>query len=289
MKIKDFYQQKKPVVSFELFPPKKESGIETIYQTLAELKDIQPDFISVTYGAGGSRQDNRTLEIASLVKNQYGIEPLHHLTCVVNSEEEIQQLLTDIRKENIENVLALRGDMPAGQEDCQSDFTYAKELITTVKELTDFSVGAACYPEGHIDQLASSENIQHLQEKVDAGADFFISQLFFDNDSFYRLVDSAQKAQIFTPISAGVMPILSRAQVEKMIFMCGTSLPSKLIKLIHKYEHSLVDLRKAGLEYALEQIDDLVAHGVAGVHVYAMNRPTVAKSAIQQLRGGVDV
>lgn len=285
MKIKDIYQQSsRPVVSLELFPPKKESAIETIYQTLEELTDIQPDFISVTYGAAGSKADNKTLELASIVKNKYGIEPLHHLSCVTNTKEEIKELLAEIKKEQVENVLALRGDIPLKGPHSQ-DFAYAKDLIRTIKESTDFSVGAACYPEGHIDQLANCENIEHLKAKEAAGADFFVSQLFFENDVFYRLVDDARKNHIQAPISAGIMPILSRGQVEKMIFMCGTSLPSELIKIIHRYEHSIEDLRKAGLEYALKQMEDLLAHGVDGVHVYAMNRPVIAKKAMACLRG----
>ncbi|MBO1305058.1 methylenetetrahydrofolate reductase [Enterococcus sp. 669A] len=285
MKIKDYYQQTKPVVSFEFFPPKKEAAIDTIYQTLEELKGIKPDFISVTYGAAGSRADNKTLELASMIKKEYGIEPLHHLSCIANTNEEIQQLLADIKAGGVENVLALRGDLPADSETCSSDFLYAKDLIASIKENTDFSVGAACYPEGHIDQLAGVENIEHLKAKEDAGADFFISQLFFENDVFYRLMEDARNGQVSAPISAGVMPILSRGQVEKMIFMCGTSLPSELIKIIHKYEHSIEDLRKAGLEYSLKQIEDLLDHGVDGVHVYAMNRPVVAKEAMSLLRG----
>lgn len=285
MKIENCYLQKKPVVSLEFFPPKKEAAIETIYQTLEEMKAIQPDFISVTYGAAGSKTDNKTLELASTIKNKYGIEPLHHLSCVANTKEEIQQLLAEIKGEGVENILALRGDIPVNAKDCPNDFVYAKDLITSIKETNNFSVGAACYPEGHIDQLTSAENIDHLKAKMAAGADFFVSQLFFDNDAFYRLVEEARNGQVFTPISAGVMPILSRGQVEKMIFMCGTSLPSELIKIIHKYEHSVEDLRKAGLEYALKQIADLVNHGVDGVHVYAMNQPIVAKEAMSLLRG----
>lgn len=165
------------------------------------------------------------------------------------------------------------------------DYAYAKDLVASIKEQTDFCVGAACYPEGHIEQLSSRENVQHLKEKEAAGADFFISQLFFDNDVFYHLVEDARNGGISVPISAGVMPILSRSQVENMIFMCGASLPSKLIKIIHKYENSIEDLRKAGLEYAMAQVEDLIAHGVDGVHIYAMNRSIVAKTAMQRLRG----
>lgn len=285
MKIKDLYQKEKTVVSFELFPPKKEGAIDTIYETLAELKDVKPDFISVTYGAGGSKTSNKTLEIASIIKNEYGIEPLHHLTCIADTKSEVDGLLNSMAAEGVENVLALRGDLPKNNQDGASDFTYAKDLIASIKRSTDFCVGAACYPEGHIDQLASKENVEHLRQKEAAGADFFISQLFFDNDAFYRLVESARKAHIAAPISAGIMPILSRSQVQNMIFMCGASLPSKLIKLIHKYEDSIEDLRKAGLEYAMEQVEDLVAHGVDGVHIYAMNRAIVAKTAMKKLRG----
>lgn len=285
MKIKNCYQQKKPVVSLEFFPPKKETGIETIYQTLEAFKGVRPDFISVTYGAAGSKSDNKTLELASIIKNKYGIEPLHHLSCVANTKEEMQRLLTEIKGAGIENILALRGDIPVEAEVFPKDFRYAKDLIASIKETSHFSVGAACYPEGHIDQLTGSENIDYLKEKMDAGADFFISQLFFNNDVFYRLVEAANKGQVFAPISAGIMPILSRGQVEKMIFMCGTSLPSELIKIIHKYQDSVEDLQKAGLEYALNQMEDLLKHGVDGIHVYAMNRPVVAKEAMALLRG----
>lgn len=285
MKIKDIYQKHKPVISFELFPPKKDGGIDIVYQTLEELKDVKPDFISVTYGAGGSLASNKTLEVASIIKNQYGIEPLHHLACIASTKEEVNALLEDIKAEGIDNVLALRGDLPNGCQHTSPDFTYAKDLIGALKSAYDFSIGAACYPEGHIDQLSSRENMAHMREKEEAGADFFISQLFFQNDCFYRMADNARNSGITAPISAGIMPILSRSQVEKMIFMCGASLPSELIKLIHKYESNIQDLRKAGLEYAMYQMEDLLAHGVDGVHIYAMNRAEVARTAMRNLRG----
>lgn len=285
MKIHELYTMKKPVISLEIFPPKKDAAIETVYQTLEELKDVKPDFISVTYGAGGQGKVNKTLEIAAKIKQEYGIESLHHLTCIMNDRTQIQQILTEIKAQGVENILALRGDVPADCTEFPNDFVYAKDLIGEVKAAGGFSIGAACYPEGHIDRLAASENMEHLLAKEAAGADFFVSQLFFDNASFYRLVEEARAAGIKAPIAAGVMPILSRGQVEKMIFMCGTSLPSELIKIIHKYEHDIEDLRKAGLEYALQQMDDLVAHGVDGIHVYTMNRPVVAKSAMARFGG----
>jgi methylenetetrahydrofolate reductase (NADPH) len=291
MLIKDIYAEKKeekqPVISIEIFPPKKVGGIETIYNTIDELGSLKPDYISVTYGAGGSfGKENKTLEIASELKKTRGIESLHHLTCVVNDKPQIESILTDIQSQGVENILALRGDVPEnGDYSAEGNYYhYAKDLIKDVKDFGGFSVGAACYPEGHIEQPGSHENIQHLLQKEEAGADFFISQLFFDNDSFYRLLDDARRARISSPIAAGIMPILSRSQVEKMIFMCGASLPTKLIKLIHKYENDVEDLRKAGLEYALEQADDLISSGVDGVHFYSMNRPVVAKTAIERYK-----
>ncbi|MDR0921024.1 MAG: methylenetetrahydrofolate reductase [Lactobacillales bacterium] len=289
MKIKEIYAQKKeqkqPVISLEIFPPKKEDGIASLYQTIEELGAIKPDFISVTYGAGGSENGvNKTLELASEIKHKYGVESLHHLTCVLNNKEQISTILSEIKENGVENILALRGDVPIGVSELPNAYHYAKDLIQDVQEIGGFSVGAACYPEGHIDQLNSRENITHLREKEEAGADFFISQLFFENSSFYRLLDDARSARVNAPIAAGIMPIMSRVQVEKMIFLCGASLPTKLIKLIHKYEHNIEDLRKAGLEYALAQVDDLIAHGVDGVHLYTMNRPVVAKTTLMRYR-----
>ncbi|SKA01195.1 5,10-methylenetetrahydrofolate reductase (NAD(P)) [Pilibacter termitis] len=288
MKIEEIYQQrkneKKPVISLEIFPPKKDSGIETLYQMMDDLKEVKPDFISVTYGAGGSSLvENKTLELASFIKENYNIETLHHLTCVNKTKEEIDQIVKEIQKKGIENILALRGDISG--ELTVSDFPFAKNLIREIHQLGDFSVGAACYPEGHIDELCSQENTAHLLAKEQAGVNFFISQLFFENERFYRLLENARAARIYTPISAGIMPIMSRKQVERMIFLCGASLPTELIKIIHKYENDLDSLRKAGLEYALNQADDLIQQGVEGIHFYSMNQSYVATSVLQRYGG----
>lgn len=285
MKIHELYTQKKPVISLEVFPPKKESGLQSLYEMLEQVKTMQPDFISVTYGAGGSAVNNQTLEIAKMLKGTQGIEPLHHLTCVGKTRAELHEILSQIKKAGVENLLVLRGDLPNEGQTAAHDFPLAKDLIHFAKQEADFSIAAACYPEGHIAQAEDHENYLHLKAKQDAGADFFISQLFFDNDSFYKMEDAARRAGVTVPITAGVMPIMSRSQVEKMIFMCGASLPSKLIKLIHRYENDGADLRKAALEYALEQCQELIAHGVDGVHLYSMNRPIVAKTALSRLRG----
>lgn len=288
MKIHEIYKRnkinKKPTISLEIFPPKKSGKIEIIYQALDDLRSIQPDFISVTYGAGGSQVVDSTLDIAVCIKEEYGIESLHHLTGIKASYEKFQNSLKAIRERGVENILALRGDLPMGIKEASKTYPYAKTMITEICEFGGFDVGAACYPEGHIELSSTTESMDHLRQKEEAGANFFISQLFFNNDLFYRLLDDARASRICAPISAGIMPILNRSQVERMIFMCGVSLPSKLIKLIHKYEHDVTELRKASLDYALEQIDDLLAHGVDGVHIYTMNRPNVAKTALRRYR-----
>lgn len=287
MKINEIYQEarkaKRPVISLEIFPPKQQNGIETIFQTIDQLT-AKPDFISVTYGAAGSiTRTNKTLEIAKKIKSDYGIESLHHLTSIMNSRNEIDQIVADIKAAGIENILALRGDIPKGVTDFPNDFTYAKELIDEIKQIGDFSIGAACYPEGHIDEKANRENIQHLLEKENAGADFFISQLFFDNQAFYDLLDARRKARITAPIAAGIMPIMTVSQVEKMIYF-GASLPIELIKIIHRYQNSPEDLQKAGLEFAFKQIDELIENGVSGVHVYTMNRPIIANEIMNRYK-----
>ncbi|WP_159722028.1 methylenetetrahydrofolate reductase [Enterococcus sp. CSURQ0835] len=284
MKLSSIYQKKDCVISFEVFPPKKTDSIEKIYATLEQTTDYQPDFISVTYGAGGSIADQQTLAIAATLKEKYQIESLHHLTCVKKSQAEIDQIVAAIKAHNIENILALRGDLPLTDADLP-DFHYAKDLIGYLHQTQpDLCLGAACYPEGHISQLDCHENSQHLLAKQTSGAEFLISQLFFDNRVFYQLMEQAQQAGVTIPISAGIMPILSQQQVAKMIFMCGSSLPAELIKLIHRYGHDAPSLRQAGLEYALTQMEDLKKQGVDGIHVYTMNRPEIARAAMELLR-----
>ncbi|MBS7578007.1 MULTISPECIES: methylenetetrahydrofolate reductase [unclassified Enterococcus] len=287
MKINEIYQkarqEKRPVISLEIFPPKQQNGIETIFQTIDQLT-AKPDYISVTYGAAGSlTSSNKTLEIAKRIKTDYGIEALHHLTSIMNSRHEIDHIVAEIKLAGIENILALRGDIPKGVTHFPNDFIYAKELIEEIKQIGDFSIGAACYPEGHIDEKANRENIQHLLEKEQAGADFFISQLFFDNQAFYDLLDARRKARITAPIAAGIMPIMTVSQVEKMIYF-GASLPVELIKIIHRYQDSPEDLQKAGLEFAFKQIDELIENGVSGVHVYTMNRPIIANAIMDRYK-----
>jgi len=285
LQIRNCYEKNRPVLSFEVFPPKRDADIDTVYRALGRLAGLSPDFISVTYGAGGSGIVNKTCEIASVIKNTHGVEALAHLTCVGSGKERINALVDDLQAQNIHNILAMRGDPPAdGSAPPASDYQHACDLIREIKARGGFCIGAACYPEGHIDCEEPAENMRHLLCKQVAGADFLITQLFFDNDLFWRFLEKARAAGVTLPISAGVMPILSRGQIERMIFLCGASLPSAIIKLLHRYEHSPGDLRAAGIEHAVRQMEALATGGADGVHIYTMNQPDIAATAIERLR-----
>jgi len=282
MDIKGIFAIKKPVLSLEIFPPKKDSPIETIYHTLEGLKDLKPDYISVTFGAGGSTT-TRTVEIASMIKKQYGIEALAHLTCITATKQEITGILHQLQENGIENVLALRGDLPKDPEFKFPDplhFRYAKDLIGEIKDRWDFSVGAACYPEGHPECSDIKSDINNLKAKIDAGADFLITQLFFDNDKFYSFMDMLKKLGIESPVSAGIMPVLNRNQIERMLALSRATLPPKFMRIMERYEHNPEALKEAGIAYATEQIIDLISWGIDGIHIYTMNRPEVSRKIV---------
>ena len=275
MKIADKFNQGKTVFSFEVFPPKKTSPFETIITALDQLKDLNPDYISVTYGAGGSNRDN-TLEVASKIKNDYNIEALAHLTCINSKKSDVDSMLEDLKKANITNILALRGDIMPDVEP-EKDFRYAMDLCKYIKEKDSFNLAGACYPEVHIDAENQVEGIYYLKEKVNSGLDFLITQLFFDNDIFYRFYENTKIAGINIPIEAGIMPVTNKKQIERMVSMCGVSVPSKLSKIMQKYENNPEALRDAGIAYAIEQIVELISNDVDGIHLYTMNNPYVAK------------
>ncbi|MDU2122435.1 MAG: methylenetetrahydrofolate reductase [NAD(P)H] [Clostridium celatum] len=276
MKINELFNSKEIVFSFEIFPPKVTSPISTVYNTLEELKDLKPDFISVTYGAGGSLTDNRTTELSSVVKEKYGVESVAHLTCIASTKEEIDIILDDLKVKGIENILALRGDIPVGQ-DPKGEFNYAYELISHIKNRGDFNILGACYPEGHIKGRCIKEDMLHLKLKEEMGATQFISQLFFDNSYFYNMLEQKEKLGIKSPIQAGIMPVVNKNQIERVASLCGAHIPEKFIKIMNKYEHDKYALREAGIAYAVEQIVDLVSSGVDGIHLYTMNNPYVAR------------
>lgn len=277
MKINDIFNTSdRAILSFEMFPPKKTSPIESVYSKLEEICALKPDFISVTYGAGGTGGHSRTCEIASKIKNDFGVESVAHLTCVNSTKADIDSTLADFKAHNIENILALRGDYVEGVEP-KKDFIYASDLCAYIKEHSDFDLGGACYPEVHLEAKDEVEDILNLRKKVEAGAEHLISQLFFDNSVFYRFLERAKIAGINVPIEAGIMPVTNKSQIERMVSMCGASLPSKFAKIMQKYDSKPEALRDAGIAYAVEQIVDLLANGVDGIHLYTMNNPFVAK------------
>jgi methylenetetrahydrofolate reductase (NADPH) len=285
VKLAELFNQEKTIFSFEVFPPKRNNPIETIYQTLDELQEIKPDFISVTYGASGSLADNSTCEIASAIKQKYGIESAAHLTCVNSTKEEVSEVLRRLADNGVENILALRGDLVPDVPP-KKEFKHASELITFIKETKDydFGISGACYPEGHLDSRNQVEDILNLKKKVDAGAQHLISQLFFDNEVFYDFVDKARIAGINVPIEAGIMPVTNKKQIERMVSLCGASLPRKFTKMMSRYENKPEAMRDAGIAYAVNQIVDLVSQGVDGVHLYTMNNPYVAKRISESVK-----
>ncbi len=275
MYIKDLFEEKKVVLSFEIFPPKVTYPIETVYSTIEALSSLTPDYISVTYGAGGSTNDNRTCELTSLVKNKYGVEPLAHLTCINSSREQIDSVLENLKKNSVNNILALRGDISRDSENI-GDFNQACELIKYIKSKNKFHLSAACYPEGHIENRNLARDIEFLKMKVDAGADHLITQLFFDNNLFYDFSNKVEQKKIKLPIQAGIMPVTNKKQIERVVSLCGATLPEKFIKIINRYEHDKEALRDAGIAYAIDQIVDLISTGIRGIHLYTMNNPYVA-------------
>ncbi len=280
MKISDKFKNRggAPIVSVEIFPPKKEEAFQNVGGMLEKFKALGPAYISVTCGAGGSsHRRNKTIELASMIKNKFGIDSMAHLTCISSTAASIESELNEIERSGIENVLALRGDIPKeGFDPSESEYSYASELIEKIKAESGLCVAAAAYPEGHIECEDLDESIEVLKIKQDAGAEVFVSQLFFSNEYFYKFLEKAVKAGITVPITPGIMPMMTKSQISNMIFTCGASLPAAMIRLLNKYENSHDDLLKAGIEYAGEQIRDLSENGAAGIHIYSMNKPDIA-------------
>lgn len=276
MKIESLFGKDRTVLSFEIFPPKRSKALGDIYQTLDILKGLNPDFISVTMGAGGSSVSQGTFDISKTIKNDFGIEPLVHLTCINSTKDEITSLLNSLGENGMTNILALRGDRNPDIAE-KDEFKYASELITFIRSHGDFDISAACYPEGHVEAPDKNTDIQNLKKKVDSGASHLISQLFFDNNLFYTFLDKARSVGIGIPIEAGIMPVVNKGQVERMVSLCGASLPAKFKKMIDKYADRPEALRDAGIAYAMDQMVDLLSNGVDGLHLYTMNNQYIAK------------
>ena len=282
MRIIDLFKEKKPVISFEIFPPKLDTPAESLYSSLDKFKALNPDFISVTYGAGGSQRD-RTIEIASKIKNEYGIECMAHFTCVGHSIVEIDMMLDSMHNHNFENVLALRGDPPINQPDfdfSKNVFQYASELIHHIRTKNNFCIAAATYLEGHVDSKKLKDDLYYLKEKVDMGVDFLVTQLFFDNRLYYDFLDKAESIGIHCPITPSIMPIFRADQIKRITSLCGASFPAELVVMMDKYCDNPADMQKAGIEYAAEQIHDLVDNGACGIHLLTMNKPECSKEIL---------
>ena len=261
-------------LSFEVFPPKKDEEFDNAYQIMRDLGKLNPDFISCTYGAGGSRA-SKTIEIASYIQKELHINSIAHITCVGFTKKMLQQNCNALEEAGIKHVLALRGDRPQTMTDEQfnnREFYYATDLVRYLKEHTDLQIAGACYPEKHYEASNFEEDLRHLKEKVDAGISSLISQMFFDNDYFYRFLDKARNLGIHVPIHAGIMPITTAKQLGTTVSLSGSSVPKELADLIATYGDDKEDMRKAGVDYAVRQIRDLKEHGVDGIHIYSMNR-----------------
>ena len=267
-------------LSFEIFPPRGDLTEVEARRVAGELAELDPAFISVTYSAGGSGNSGATTKVASLIQNELGVPSVAHLTCQGLTRAMLEEKIAEMRAAGIKNVLALRGDPRPDAP--QGDFAYAADVIPVLRQ-AGFCVGAAAYPEGHVTCTSLEDDIAHLREKQDAGAQFLVTQLFFDNEDFFRFRDLAARAGITAPITCGIMPFMSKNQVSRMIFMCGASLPSPIIRLLNRYEGDDEALRRAGIEYAAAQLRGLRDAGADGLHVYTMNKPAVARAICELL------
>ncbi|MGD8399526.1 MAG: methylenetetrahydrofolate reductase [NAD(P)H] [Bacillota bacterium] len=273
MQIKTLFGQKRPVRSFEIFPPKPEYPLETVFDTVRGLRDLNPDYISVTYGAGGSSR-GRTVAIADRIKRDFQIESMAHLTCMSHSEQELATIIAALQADGIENILALRGDPPSDHPDLipPGHYNYAVDLVRQLRRCGNFCIGAAAYPEGHGESRRLDEDWRRLRDKVAAGVDFLVTQLFFDNRLFYHFMENMLRLGVNVPVEAGIMPVINSKQIRRMVYLSGASIPARLLQLLDRYGDDPESFEKAGIEYAIAQINDLVVNGVAGIHLYTMNR-----------------
>lgn len=285
MRIDQILGQDKPTISFEYFPPKTDAGFASLYQTIAELHAINPSYVSVTYGAGGSTRE-KTVELVERIQREQKIRSMAHLTCVGHTADEIGQILDDLWKGGIRNVLALRGDPPAGQSAfvaTPGGFSNADGLVEYVRNRHDFCIGVAGYPEGHPQCLNLMRDLEHLKRKVDNGANFIVTQLFFDNADFYRFRATARNMGIKVPIVAGIMPITNVAQIKRFVSMCGAKIPHKLLLRLEAVENDADAVHAAGVQYAVEQCRDLLSNAVDGLHFYTLNKSKATVQIVKAL------
>ena len=283
MKVSDIYKNGGRTLSFEIFPPKRNEELRNIDATLEVLCELKPDYISVTFGAGGSSNCNKTIELARKIKEQYGVEPVVHLTCLYYDREEIDAFADVLRDAGIENILALRGDV---REDIprKNDFSHASDMASYLREKYDFCILGACYPERHPESADMVSEIRHLKTKVCSGTEVLLSQLFFDNCLFYDFKEKCAIADISVPVIPGIMPVVKAAQIKRMIAMCNTSFPERFQRIVDLYADREDALFDAGMAYALSQIIDLLASGTDGIHLYTMNNPRIARRICEGIR-----
>ena len=283
MKISDILREDKTTISFEVFPPKTTANFESVKKAALGVAALHPDYMSVTYGAGGSSRGN-TLHIAEEIQKAENVTTIAHLTCVGAGKEDIRTALSEMKEAGIENILALRGDRPKDFDgDPFKEFHYASELVATIKEYGDFCVGGACYPEGHPDSTNKKEDIKNLKKKVDAGCEFLTTQMFFDNNIFYSFLYKAREAGILVPVIPGIMPITRANQVENAVRLSGCNVPERFRSIVDCFGENPAAMQQAGIAYATDQIIDLIANGIRHIHVYSMNKPEVAKGILDNL------
>lgn len=276
MKISEILKQDKVTLSFEVFPPKTSDVFASVEKAIAEIAQLKPDFMSVTYGAGGGTSAH-TVQIASNVFHNYGVTPLAHLTCVSSTKEHVHRVLGELKEHNIENILALRGDIPAdGLDEAAIEYRHAADLIHDIKQHGDFCIGGACYPDGHTESTNKAEDIRYLKEKVDAGCEFLTTQMFFDNNIFYNFLYRIREQGITVPVIAGIMPVTNGKQISRICQLSGTYLPVRFKAIVDRFGDNPKAMKQAGIAYATDQIIDLVANGIRHIHVYSMNKPEVA-------------
>lgn len=283
MKISDILREDKTTISFEVFPPKTTANFESVKKAALGVAALHPDYMSVTYGAGGSSRGN-TLHIAEEIQKAENVTTIAHLTCVGAGKEDIGTALSEMKAAGIENILALRGDRPKDFDgDPFKEYRYASELVATIKEYGDFCVGGACYPEGHPDSVNKKEDIKNLKKKVDAGCEFLTTQMFFDNNIFYSFLYKAREAGILVPVIPGIMPITRANQVENAVRLSGCNVPERFRSIVDCFGENPAAMQQAGIAYATDQIIDLIANGIRHIHVYSMNKPEVAKGILDNL------
>lgn len=283
MKIIDKLNEDRIHISFEVFPPKTDAGFEKVKDATDKIAQLNPSYISVTYGAGGGTSKN-TAKIASHIKHELGVESLAHLTCASSTKEEVRQVIENLKELEIENILALRGDIVPGMTFPSEDrFHYAYELVEEIKKHGDFCIGVACYPEGHVENEHKEDDIKYLKQKVDSGVDFLTTQMFFDNDIHYNFLYRIREAGITVPVLPGIMPITTAAQMKRSQELSGTVFPRRFLALLDRFGDYPDAMKQAGIAYATDQIIDLLANGVKNIHVYSMNKPEVAAKIIENL------